>query len=560
MNPRTPDQQLIKVFTALCDEAGSPLGRSLKQAAIRGDWLTVVQTKVNPIDYADSESYYKDAVIGNFLRKLPIDIPGVKPSETTVASFWTNERHNHRTNLRLMRFSDNYGLAQCDLPVLSFFSDVKRRISSIVGKVPDDLVGKFGKGSTFTDVGKYTTLPDKMSNRPSITPGSRDLLPLLGDSAWFRGLMSDHPNKSDPETVRGNRFTTVAKTALVDRGICIEPSLNVYLQLAIGSHLTARLKKSGLNKEKSQDLHRLLARLASITGDLATLDLSDASDLVSYQLVKLVMPDEWFELLCATRSEFTQVENKWVRVEKFSSMGNGFTFELMTLILLSISWELAVKQGLVVNVGANLSVYGDDIIVPTELSTDLIACLAFCGLKVNARKTFTTGPFRESCGGDFFDGQDVSPYYLKEFPNEPQQHISLANGIRRLGRQHRSDAATFPQFRKPWFRALDRLPSSIRRLRGPEQLGDVVVHDDPDRWLEPRGARRKNLAFRETPDMRKFVRAYVPVKKVLPLALWSPSVQLAVALYGVPSDGIVPRKGRDDVVTGYRLRWIPIGW
>lgn len=555
------DQQLIRVFVALCDELDTPLSKSLKKAAKEGDWLTIVQTKVNPSDYENASDYYRDALCGNFLRKAPIRVPGINPADATYESFWQNERHNHQTNLRLMRFSDNYGLHHGDLPLVEFFSKVKRKISSILGRVPDDLTGKFGKGSTFTDIGEFTTLPDKMSNRPSITKDARDLLPLISGSAWFRALVGDHQSMSDPETIRGNRFTTVRKTALVDRGICIEASINVYLQLAVGTHFANRLAFAGLVKEKSQDIHRNLAKQASLTGELATLDLTDASDLVCYQLVRLVMPDDWFQVLCAMRSTFTQVKKKWVKVEKFSSMGNGFTFELMTLILLSMSACLAEERGIVVQIGSNISVYGDDIIVPTELVPDLRACLTFCGLKLNARKTFADGPFRESCGGDFFGGVDVSPFYLKELPNEPQQHIALVNGVRRMGRQHRNGVVDFPALRKPWFRALDGLPSHIRRLRGPEHLGDIVIHDDYDHWYEDSSvAKRKNLAFRETPDKRKFVRAYVPVQRTLRLSEWSPLVVLASALYGVPSNGVVPRRNGKDVVQGHKVRWTAVGW
>lgn len=560
MRQNLPDQQLVKVFTALCDELDTSLSRRLKKSAIEGDWATIVKTKVDPSDYVTASYFYKDSLVANFLRKLPITVEGLNPTDVTYQGFLANEQHNHQTNLRLMRFCDNYGLEPGDHHLVEFFSQVKKRISSILGRVPDSLVGKFGKGSTFTDIGEFTTLPDKMSTRSSITPEARDLLPLFRDTAWVRALLGDHQSMSDPDTVRGNRFTTVRKTALSDRGICIEPSWNVFMQLAIGSYFSERLAKAGLVKELSQDIHRIMARQASLTGRLATLDLTDASDLVCYQFVRLVMPDDWFQVLCATRSAFTLVKGKWVKVEKFSSMGNGFTFELMTLILLSVADTLCQKHGVKVKIGENLSVYGDDIIVPIQIVPDFLACLSFLGLKLNVRKTFTSGSFRESCGGDYFDGIDVSPFYLKEFPNEPQQHIALANALRRMGRQYRDGIDGFPAIRKPWFRALDGLPSHIRRLRGPEHLGDLVVHDDYDRWYEPTGTRRKNLAHRETPDRRKFVRGYVPINKTLSLDKWSPLVMLACALYGVPSCGVVPRRNGKDVVKGYRVRWTAVGW
>ena len=89
-------------------------------------------------------------------------------------------------------------------------------------------------------------------------------------------------------------------------------------------------------------------------------------------------------------------------------MGNGFTFPLETLIF----WALTASacEGDVDSV----SVYGDDIICPRERADDVIDTLTMCGFKINLEKSFVEGPFRESCGCDYYKGIDIRPFYKKE--------------------------------------------------------------------------------------------------------------------------------------------------
>ena len=93
-------------------------------------------------------------------------------------------------------------------------------------------------------------------------------------------------------------------------------------------------------------------------------------------------------------------------------MGNAFTFELETLIF----WCLtrAVVEELQLSQNGRVFAYGDDIICPTEAVPLLYKVLDFCGFTVNTEKSFTSGPFRESCGGDYFLGFDIRPYYVKK--------------------------------------------------------------------------------------------------------------------------------------------------
>jgi hypothetical protein len=278
------------------------------------------------------------------------------------------------------------------------------------------------------------------------------------------------------------------------------------------------------------------------------MDLSNASDTISRNLVKLLLPGRWYDVLDDLRSKKTEFRGSWYLLEKFSSMGNGFTFELETLIFLALtlaldtSWDDPKGPHFLVP-GVNVFIYGDDIIAPTEYSNDLLACLEFFGMSVNKRKTFVSGPFRESCGGDFFLGRDVRPYFLKESPCEPQQLISLANGLRRLSRGAESRSR---HVNRAWFSILDALPSSIRCLRGPEDLGDIVLHDTQDRWQ-----------LRCRPSGIRYIRTYRPVRfSKVSLANFKPDVVLAAAVYGLGprgSEGIIPR----NPVCGYKIGWVP---
>lgn len=573
------DQQMVDILISLCDETNTPFSDKVKQLAIDGKVEEIVALRADPRNYDSPNAYYDDNVVAEFLRKYPDFDLGRDLKAEAVALFHENEHRCARTNSWMKKLHhQNCPLDMVDVRMIDFLSSVRKTVSLLLGPLPSDLLGRFGKGSTFGDVGRFVTVPDKMSSRPTCTRLARQFIPLWGGytgngtNAWFTSLCSSSTH-SEPETVRGNRFTSVPKQATAERGICIEPGLNVYWQLAIGTHMKNYLKrKFGYNLYTAQARHRSMAQHASLTGRWATIDLKNASDLFSYWFVRMVMPDDWWELVSSLRSPCSEVNGKHVLLEKFSSMGNGFTFELMTVILTALCLTLGegkyALRGECSHVGplgpigyssdGDISVFGDDIIVPPSVASLLLKCLPAVGLMVNERKTFLDGPFRESCGGDYFQGVDVRAYNSQETPNEPSRLIVLANAVRRLGRQHRHGDYGFRDYRRTWFRILDAVPSHIRRLRGPEQLGDLVIHDTEDHWkAQPR--LRQGRTYRRTPDGRQFVRGWVPVNRKLRLTLWHPDTQLAAALYGVPSSGPTPRKGGEDQVVGYRKRWLAVG-
>jgi hypothetical protein len=507
--------------------------------------------------YSDPESYFSDVACISFLRKYEPLPTSIDRKTVAVTSFFEAEGTCYRTNQRLLPFiHGTFGPE--DEAMSEFISVVRKEVETILGPKPPtkrvdlpngrsfraDYPGRFGPGSTYGDRGSLTTIPDKMSSSPTLT---RDAWPFLvpwSSTLWGQACAS---RGETIDIVRGNRFTTVPKDCTKFRGIAIEPSVNLFYQLAFGQAMKDRLKSQGLNLVTAPELHKLVACESSISGKYATIDLSQASDNLASSLVQLLLPPMWYEPLNDLRSPYTEIVHAGVKkdilLEKFSSMGNGYTFELETVIFMAICRAVYVIRGHKPWMSKNVFVFGDDIIVKTELAEDVLAALRYFGFSPNGKKTFLNGPFRESCGGDYFGGVDVRPYFLKELPSEPQQYIAMANGIRAMGFIDHLPGYRWPSIRRAWFIALDYVPSDIRRCRGPKSLGDLVVHDESEFW------------FTRTRGSVRYIRVYRPARfKKVGWDHFDSDVTLAGACYGVPwgNGAVMPR----DPVVGFKQGWV----
>jgi len=237
--------------------------------------------------------------------------------------------------------------------------------------------------------------------------------------------------------VPGAKLSTVPKDSSKNRTICIEPTLNMYFQQGIRAQLEKCLiKRYRIDISNQQDFNKALARKGSISGLLATIDLSNASDTISYSLCRRILPQQTFAVLERCRSHSYTDNGKVERMGMMSTMGNAFTFPLMTLILSALSTVVARRRGIRLFRG-NFGVFGDDIVIPTELYSDMLSALVHVGLSPNFDKSFGSGFFRESCGGDFLHGCNVRGVYIKRMENEQDvysafnrlHYWSLDNGI-----------------------------------------------------------------------------------------------------------------------------------
>lgn len=504
------------------------------------EWDQLVYLKVDPAHYSDPETFFRDYQATEMLRKAEGLPTTFDLDQVARDGFHASEMMCAKSNLRLSRYLHNGPFESPEeLRIANFLDGVKKRVSAVLGSLPSTLDGRFGPGATFSCKSQASTVCDKMQNRPTMTQNAAPFMYYWKETSWFRGLANERPDCTEPLVVRGNRFATAPKDATRARGIAIEPDINGFFQLGLHATMRKRLLRVGLDLEHGQALHRRMARQASSKGDFCTIDLSSASDTICKVLVELLLSTQWYLALASLRSGFTLIDGKWHLLEKFSSMGNGYTFELETLVFACITAEAVAQQGGEPVFGENVLVYGDDIIVETKFARGVLAVLKYCGFEPNLRKTATSGYFRESCGGDYFNGECVVPFRIKVLPSEPAHWITLSNMLRRTSLD-RYGVSVWEGIRSMLH---DQIPSSIRRCKGPELLGDLVIHtDDEGSW-----------AVRKAPGcwQQRELLTFTPVTRAVPLLRWSNAVQMSAALYGVPSEGVVRRSS----VSGYRVGW-----
>lgn len=274
---------------------------------------------------------------------------------------------------------------------------------------------------------------------------------------------------SKVKMVRHNKISFVPKTAKTDRSIAVEPFLNTYLQRGVDVFIRNRLKRVNLNLE-DQARNCELARLGSLPDEdpYCTIDLSSASDTLATEVVRELLPPEWFELLNDLRSHNYEHNGSLVRYHKFVSMGNGFCFPLETLIFASLCHAVYVSSGQ----KPDFRVYGDDIIVRRSVFDGVMKLLDFAGFIPNPRKTFKEGPFRESCGMDWHSGVNVRPIYL----DHPLDSLSRLFGFHNQSLRRESYVRHYFDEIREWLYEL--LPRNVR-LCAP---CDPATRDSTSNW------------------------------------------------------------------------------
>lgn len=294
---------------------------------------------------------------------------------------------------------------------------------------------RFGPGASYGVEG--THIAEKILQPLTCTSLCEPFVVKLQQSSPYFQLLVEHTRNTGRVLVNGSRLSTVPKNEEVERTTAKEPSGNMCLQLAAGAILENALRGVGLDITTQEPKNKELAYVGSITGGFATIDLSSASDMISIDLVRALMPAPWFQLLMALRSPEVEIGKATIKLNMISTMGNGFTFPLMTLILLSLIYANRCSQG-----GPRLfidwkttCVYGDDIIVPEHEFHSLCELIGQAGLVVNYDKSFNDGYFRESCGGDYYKGYDVTPFYVKTLADNSHVYIAI-NQVLEWGAQH----------------------------------------------------------------------------------------------------------------------------
>jgi hypothetical protein len=208
--------------------------------------------------------------------------------------------------------------------------------------------------------------------------------------------------------------------------------LNQFIQQGLNTVLREAISECGILRNSlalsDQSCNQKLALAGSMTDDWATIDLSAASDRLSIKLVEIVFGShsEFFHYMMDCRSSQVYSDRKETEyLRKFAGMGNATTFPVQSVCFAAISMAAILDTlGLSPNywnlrrASRQVRVFGDDIIVSRRFAHQAVNWLQDFGLKVNVKKSFLEGNFKESCGVDAFRGVDITPLYVKHRPDQ----------------------------------------------------------------------------------------------------------------------------------------------
>jgi len=475
----------ISVSLDILEGINTPYSRFCASLLKSGNYTDYLKESPNPGDFDDPRSFFDAYISANLLSKFPNFALDVDRDAVAMEAFLASESACKQANLNLTAL--RRGKINFSSPLAAVFHSARVKIGALLGPFNWDSVEHdfgFGPGAC---IGLRRRQGDSYYKFGHLRPTSTEGNLIIAETAisriprWRNPLHDECaiPTQLSIDIVKGNRVTTVPKDAKKNRVIAIEPMLNMFIQKGIGASLRRKLKRVGVNLD-SQQLNQELARKGSLDGTLATIDLKSASDTVSLALVEDLLPTDWVEAIKRSRSPYGVLpDGSVVLYRKVSSMGNGFTFELESLIF----WALTTAVMAYLNeVDRSFAVYGDDIVVPSGCSELLLEVLAFAGFTPNKEKTFTSGPFRESCGKHYFRGFDVTPLYIRNDVRSTERKLWLANSIRRLAyRLNGSGYGCDSRLLYAWGQALTGLPAKFRKPRVPLYIRDGV--EGPDSWL-----------------------------------------------------------------------------
>jgi hypothetical protein len=380
-------------------------------------------------DTKEAYSFFAKYQVGSLLKKYPEK--GANSRQAAFSKFFQLEERCRLYN------SENYkallAISTRHPDFLGVVEEMQNDILRLIGEFPN--VGsvyynaKHGPGMSIgalysegrvTEFYKWSNLPYSCTR--NCIPYAKEA--ILSDPRWIGALDDwyrreeniplgapidlDHFWSKVIHVVEYSKITTVPKSAEIDRTIAIEPLLNLFLQLGVDQVIRRRLRARWNYDLDDQEPNQLLAKEAAMTDLFATVDLSGASDTISLKICEILLPPAWYALLLDLRAPLGRCEGTEAPYEKISSMGNGFTFALESLIFGALV-RCAIRRTQSVRRSA---VFGDDLIVPSTAFKYLVTILNLCGFSVNEGKSFASGPFRESCGKDYFLRYDVRPVFL----------------------------------------------------------------------------------------------------------------------------------------------------
>ncbi len=410
----------------------------------------------NPYHYNDVMSARNSLAAVSYLSKadfLNYNTEGYRELRA-MQKFGQSEESCQKTNNRLLECKTHEPQMFC----------ATRKIAGILGRFDaEEFIDScmWGPGATLDIRADRATAATKFDAHVEVTPACyRFVKPWLGEAypTWKREFKF--------RFALGNKLVAVPKNSKIDRIIAIEPSLNLWFQKGLGSMIRCRLLRLGIDLNDQRHNQRL-SRIGSRFNDLATIDFSSASDTISSLLVLQLIPQDWLEVMLALRSPFGEYDRRRFEYEKFSSMGNGFTFELESLLFFALALACVSEED-----AGKCSIYGDDLIIPSKYYNSCVDFFDYCGFEINSKKSYHQSYYRESCGKHWWNGVDITPLYLKSELTNEQTAIKAHNAIRRYAHNLLGYGCD-----RRFVHLCDFITKSVKKrfkriLRIPEGLGD----------------------------------------------------------------------------------------
>lgn len=450
-------------FHKLAESINSPRSLMLSMLLASGeqdDLIQLVSSTCDPLHYreGDEQLFAEDYLIAKIASKLPSEFRSWNILEPTLKQFCEQEDHCAIINRQCVSGEILDRLEAVGVRI----GDLRKLMKRVLGRAPSLAAccqaGGWGPGSTVLH-NREESVPEAKCTDTSVT---YRLAKALQDA----GCHGDLPWWSAPWVlVPGNLMFTVDKNAKSLRTASAEPAINGWVQKGIGSFIRRALRKIGIDLN-DQSINQMIA-LGAMRFGYATIDVRGASNSQALELFRLCLPKDWMDLLDISRSERGTFEERtdlssdsfWFEYEMISSMGNGFTFELESLLFYCIARMADCNSD-------EVWIYGDDIIVPQACAQKVVDILEVCGFSVNTEKSFLDGLFFESCGVHVFNGCDVTPFFIKDALNEPKDVLRTANELRLFGTRMSSVGFSCRHLLPVYRYLVGRLPDSFK-TRGP---------------------------------------------------------------------------------------------
>lgn len=388
--------------------------------------------------------------------------------------------------------------------------------------------------------------------------------------------LADWCDASDtwPEQPRGHadfeqvtcRLCSVPKTFEKDRLITVEPTYGSYAQQQVRTMLLESIHAGplagtcmDLGYTNGQAIQRRLALRASLSKKLATVDLRDASDNITWDQVVAVFPGWVHALLSSARSTrfyFDDADGNRHSSDLhiYAGMGNATTFVIETLFFSALVKAWAVGDS---RLNRFVSCFGDDVICANEVASQL-AQQGFPCFNVNTDKSFIGAcGLRESCGIFAYNGIDVTPIRIDGYPPSLEGTVGLSDLM-----------ASIQACNRPWMPMLEEsivseriMPNWPKRVIGyPSFSSPYAPYDElpRHRWNQALQRSEYYLPRREA-EVRRF-----PLDSRIRVNPWKPHITESDILLNAWFTGQLSttyRKGRGfaNFPTGKyrrpRLRW-----